>query len=137
MASCDRGTGVQGESSTGTLQPLEGVGALAHAHDCLVIVDTVASLGGTPFRMDEWGVDVVYSASQKALSAPPGQAPISFSAAAWAKVLGRSSKIRSFYLDMPAVANYWGCDDEAPRYHHTGIVSLTYALREAVAQVRH
>uniref|UniRef100_A0A182Q275 Alanine--glyoxylate aminotransferase n=1 Tax=Anopheles farauti TaxID=69004 RepID=A0A182Q275_9DIPT len=68
----------QGDSSTGVLQPLEGVGALCRANDCLLIVDTVASLGGTPFHMDRWEIDAVYTGSQKVLGAPPGITPISF-----------------------------------------------------------
>ena len=68
----------QGESSTGVRQGLEGVGALCRAHDCLLVVDTVASLGGTPFHMDAWEVDAAYTGSQKVLGAPPGITPISF-----------------------------------------------------------
>jgi alanine-glyoxylate transaminase / serine-glyoxylate transaminase / serine-pyruvate transaminase len=68
-----------GDSSTGVLQPLEGIGELCRKHKCLFIVDTVASLGGAPFFADEWKVDVVYTGSQKVLGAPPGITPISFS----------------------------------------------------------
>lgn len=70
---------VQGESSTGLRQDLKGMGELCHKYNCLLAVDTVASLGGTEFKMDEWGVDVVYTGSQKVLGAPPGITPISFS----------------------------------------------------------
>jgi alanine-glyoxylate transaminase/serine-glyoxylate transaminase/serine-pyruvate transaminase len=72
-----------GESSTGVLQPLDGIGAMCRAHDCLFLVDTVASLAAAPFAMDALQVDIVYSASQKALSAPTGMAPISFNTRAW------------------------------------------------------
>ena len=57
----------------------DGCHFLSCSHDCLLIVDTVASLGGTPFFTDEWELDVVYSGSQKCLGAPPGVAPITFS----------------------------------------------------------
>lgn len=62
---------VQGESSTGLRQDLRGMGKLCRKYNCLFAVDTVASLGGTEFRMDEWEVDVVYTGSQKVLGAPP------------------------------------------------------------------
>ncbi|NWS03621.1 SPYA protein, partial [Motacilla alba] len=68
-----------GESSTGVLQPLEGLGELCHRHGCLLLVDAVASLGGAPIFMDQQEIDVLYSGSQKVLNAPPGSAPISFS----------------------------------------------------------
>ncbi|NWR22492.1 SPYA protein, partial [Emberiza fucata] len=68
-----------GESSTGVLQPLEGLGQLCHRHGCLLLVDAVASLGGAPIFMDQQEIDVLYSGSQKVLNAPPGSAPISFS----------------------------------------------------------
>ncbi|NXW71708.1 SPYA protein, partial [Hirundo rustica] len=68
-----------GESSTGVLQPLEGLGELCHRYGCLLLVDSVASLGGAPIFMDQQEIDVLYSGSQKVLNAPPGSAPISFS----------------------------------------------------------
>jgi len=122
-----------GESSTGVLQSLEGVGAACRAAGCLFAVDTVASLGGVEFRADDWGVDVVYTGSQKVLGAPPGTAPISLSEAAWQKVTNRITPIRSFYFDLTMLANYWGCDDGPRKYHHTGPISSIYALREALA----
>ena len=64
---------VQGESSTGVHQSLAGLGELCHKHDTLLVVDTVCSLGGVPFFADAWGVDCMYSGSQKCLSAPPGK----------------------------------------------------------------
>ncbi|KAK3735598.1 hypothetical protein QZH41_013717, partial [Actinostola sp. cb2023] len=67
------------ESSTGVRQPLEGVAALCHKYNCLVIADTVASLGGTPFFTDELELDVVYTGSQKVFACPPGICPITFS----------------------------------------------------------
>lgn len=69
---------VQGESSTGLKQDLRGMGDICRKYNCLFAVDTVASLGGTEFFMDEWKVDVAYTGSQKVLGAPPGITPISF-----------------------------------------------------------
>lgn len=78
-------------------------------YDCLLIVDTVASLGGTPFFMDKWLVDVVYTGSQKVLGAPPGLAPISFGSRAIAKVLNRNKKVPVYYWDIMLLSEYWNC----------------------------
>jgi len=125
----------QGESSTGVLHPLEGYGQACHDVGALFIVDTVASLGATPFNSDELLVDCVYSASQKVLNAPPGLAPISFSDVAVEKMKNRKTQVPSFYFDALELGNYWGCFDEARRYHHTGPVLLVYSLREALAVI--
>ncbi|XP_045112123.1 alanine--glyoxylate aminotransferase-like isoform X2 [Portunus trituberculatus] len=126
---------VQAESSTGALQPIEGVGLLCQKYNTLLAVDAVASLGGVPFFMDDWGVDVVYTGTQKVISAPPSMAPISFSHRAMARVNARQIPIHSFYSDMTWLANYWGCDGSPRKYHHTGPVSSVYALREALSLV--
>ncbi|XP_017584247.1 PREDICTED: serine--pyruvate aminotransferase isoform X2 [Corvus brachyrhynchos] len=122
-----------GESSTGVLQPLEGLGELCHRHGCLLLVDAVASLGGAPIFMDQQEIDVLYSGSQKVLNAPPGTAPISFSERAREKLLKRKMKPLSFYLDMGWLANYWGCDEEPRRYHHTAPINSFFSLREGLA----
>ncbi|KAL9845017.1 alanine--glyoxylate aminotransferase [Geothlypis trichas] len=122
-----------GESSTGVLQPLEGLGELCHRHGCLLLVDAVASLGGAPIFMDQQEIDVLYSGSQKVLNAPPGSAPISFSERAREKLLRRKTKPPSFYLDMGCLANYWGCDGEPRRYHHTAPINSFFSLREGLA----
>jgi len=121
---------VHAETSTGTLQP--GVPALteiAHDHGALVVADTVTSLGGVEFRVDEWDVDAVYSCSQKCLSCPPGASPLTLNAAAMEKVLGRESPNRSWYLDLSLLEGYWG---EERAYHHTAPISNVYALREGL-----
>uniref|UniRef100_A0A1I7SWC1 Alanine--glyoxylate aminotransferase n=1 Tax=Bursaphelenchus xylophilus TaxID=6326 RepID=A0A1I7SWC1_BURXY len=125
----------QGESSTGVLHPLEGFGPVCHENGALLIVDTVASLGATPFDADLLEVDCVYSATQKVLNAPPGLSPISFSDRAVEKLKSRKTQVASFYLDALEIGNYWGCFNEPRRYHHTGMVSLVYSLREALAAV--
>ncbi|XP_055618738.1 alanine--glyoxylate aminotransferase [Toxorhynchites rutilus septentrionalis] len=123
----------QGDSSTGVLQGLEGVGALCHEHNCLLIVDTVASLGGTPFFMDRWGIDAVYTGSQKVLGAPPGITPMSFSHRAVERYKRRNSKVKVYYWDMALVGDYWGCFGRPRIYHHTISATLLYGLREAIA----
>ncbi|XP_004620737.1 alanine--glyoxylate aminotransferase [Sorex araneus] len=122
-----------GESSSGVLQPLDGVGELCHRYQCLLLVDSVASIGGAPIYMDQQGIDVLYSGSQKALNAPPGTAIISFSDRARDKIYGRKTKPFSFYLDMKMLANIWGCDGQPRTYHHTIPVIGLYSLRESLA----
>ncbi|NWI91041.1 SPYA protein, partial [Pitta sordida] len=124
-----------GESSTGVLQPLEGLGELCHRHGCLLLVDAVASLGGAPIFMDQQEIDVLYSGSQKVLNATPGSAPISFSERAREKVLRRKTKPPSFYLDLGWLANYWGCNREPRRYHHTAPINIFFSLREGLAML--
>jgi len=124
---------VHGETSTGVRQPdVAALVDVAHEHDAYVIADTVASLGGTEFRTDDWNVDVVYSGAQKCLSAPPGVSPITFSDRAVEKVFAREEPTRSWYLDLAGIWDYW---TDEPSYHHTGPISTTYALREALRLV--
>jgi len=124
-----------GESSAGTAQPLEGLGALCHKYGALLLVDSVAALGGLPLFMDDWEIDVLYSGSQKVLCAPPATSPISFSQRARDKITSRKTRCRSYYFDAAELANYWGCDEGPRRYHHTGMVSSVYALREGLARL--
>lgn len=124
---------VHGETSTGVRQTnVEELVDIAHDHDAFVVADTVASLGGVEFRTDDWGVDVVYSGSQKCLSAPPGASPITFAPRAVEKIWSRDEPVRSWYLDLEGVWEYWG--DER-NYHHTGPITTIYALREALRLV--
>ncbi|XP_073437319.1 alanine--glyoxylate aminotransferase [Dendrobates tinctorius] len=122
-----------GESSSGVVQPLNGIGDLCHRYNCLLLVDSVASLGGAPIYMDQQGIDILYSGSQKVLNAPPGTAPISFSDAASKKIFSRKTKPPSLYIDLTWLSNYWGCDGKPRIYHHTGPVTNFYTLREGLA----
>lgn len=125
---------VQGESSTGVHQSLAGIGAATRAAGALLVVDAVASLGGVPFFGDAWMVDAAYSGSQKVLSAPPGAAPLFLGERAVAKLKARKIKPISYNLDLNLVGTYWGWF--GPRaYHHTGMVSTWYGMREALAIV--
>lgn len=98
-----------GDSSTGVLQPLQEFGEICRSNNCLFIVDTVASLGGTEFFMDQWNVDIVYTGSQKVLGAPPGVTPISFSRRAIDRVRNRHSKVKVYNFDILMVGDYWNC----------------------------
>ncbi|KAF6260634.1 pyridoxal phosphate-dependent transferase [Scenedesmus sp. NREL 46B-D3] len=127
---------VQGESSTGTHQALgDGLGEACRAAGTLLVVDTVASLGGVPLFADKWGVDAIYSGSQKCLSGPPGAAPFFMSQRAVDKLKGRKTKPATYNLDLNLIADYWGWFKPQRSYHHTGVVSTFYAMREALAIV--
>ncbi|AQL41534.1 alanine--glyoxylate aminotransferase [Halorientalis sp. IM1011] len=124
---------VHAETSTGALQPnVPELTSIAHEHDALVIADTVTSLGGVELRVDEWGIDVAYSADQKCLSCPPGASPLTLNDRAMDKVLSRETPVRSWYLDLSLLQEYWG-DERA--YHHTAPITNVYALREALRLV--
>ncbi|XP_059134531.1 alanine--glyoxylate aminotransferase [Peromyscus eremicus] len=124
-----------GESSTGVVQPLDGFGELCHRYQCLFLVDSVASLGGVPIYMDQQGIDVLYSGSQKVLNAPPGISLISFSDKAKHKVYTRRTKPVSFYTDITYLAKLWGCEGKTRVIHHTTPVTSLYCLRESLALI--
>lgn len=120
---------VHAETSTGVLTPLQEMIDLAHRHGALVVVDAVTSLGSHEMRMDDWDIDVCYSASQKCLGAPPGLAPISFGPRAMDVINSRKTKVQSFYFNVKDLESYWS---QTRAYHHTSPISMTYALREAL-----
>ncbi|MDX1823284.1 MAG: alanine--glyoxylate aminotransferase family protein [Thiohalomonadales bacterium] len=122
---------VHAETSTGAQSDAKTLVKLAHDHDCLTIVDTVTSLGGTPVLVDEWGIDAVYSGTQKCLSAPPGLSPLSFSDRAADVVRKRKHPVQSWFLDMTLVMGYWG-EGATRAYHHTAPVNNLYGLHEAL-----
>lgn len=121
------------ETSTGVLQPLEPLAALARRYEALFVVDAVASLGGVEVGVDRVGIDVCYSGSQKCLSAPPGLAPITFGPRALEAVGRRRRPVGSWYLDVSLLRGYWA--GSVRTYHHTGPCSMVYALREALRLV--
>ncbi|XP_063536404.1 alanine--glyoxylate aminotransferase-like [Cydia strobilella] len=123
-----------GDSSTGTIQSLEGLGKLCHKYGTLLLVDTVVSLGAVPFFMDEWGIDGVYTSGQKALSGPAGISPVAFSARAEAKINNRKHE-PPFYFDMKLLAQQWNCYDKIRVYHHTLSPPLVWALRRCLQEV--
>jgi alanine-glyoxylate transaminase/serine-glyoxylate transaminase/serine-pyruvate transaminase len=120
---------VHAETSTGVLTPLPEMIQLIHDHGALAIVDAVTSLGGHQVKVDEWGIDIAYSCTQKCLGAPPGLAPISFGPRAIEVINSRPSEVQSFYFNMKGLEDYW---NQTRAYHHTTPISMTYALREAL-----
>lgn len=120
---------VHGETSTGVAQPLHEIAEIVHRHGALLLVDTVASLGGVDVPVDEIGIDICYTGSQKCLGAPSGLAPITISPRAEAALAARTSKVQSWYLDLTLLRKYWGPERV---YHHTGPANMIFAMREAL-----
>ena len=120
---------VHAETSTGVLQPLEEISKIVHQNGALLLVDAVTSLGGAPVKIDEWGVDVCYSGTQKCLSCPPGLSPVTFNEQAIEKIRNRKKEVLSWYFDMTMLEKYWGPERV---YHHTAPISMIYALRESL-----
>ena len=123
---------VQAETSTGVLQPMDGLADVVHRYGGLLVMDCVTSLGGVPVLVDEWEVDVAYSCSQKCLGAPSGLGPITVSPRAVEVLHARQTPVANWYLDLSLLARYWGSERT---YHHTAPISMNYALREALRMV--
>ena len=119
---------VHAETSTGAATSIKEIADVAHEAGALLVVDAVTSLGGVELHVDEWGVDVCYSCTQKCIGAPPGLAPLTLSPRAVETLQNRTTKVRSFYLDLTELTSYW----DRRAYHHTAPISMIYALREAL-----
>ncbi len=126
---------VHAETSTGAISDAKALCALARQHDCLTIVDAVTSLGGSELRVDEWGIDAIYSGTQKCLSCPPGISPVSFSERAVEAVKARKTAVPSWFLDTNLVMGYWGAGAKRA-YHHTAPVNALYALHEGLVMLQ-
>lgn len=122
---------VHAETSTGARSDAKALCALAQQHGCLSIVDAVTSLGGIEVDVDGWGIDAIYSGTQKCLSCVPGLSPVSFSPRAVEKIKNRKTRVQSWFLDTNLVMGYWGGDAKRS-YHHTAPVNSLYALHEAL-----
>ena len=120
---------VHGETSTGTLQPLAEIAGLVRAHGGLFVVDAVATLGGVPLLVDDLGIDVCYTGSQKCLSVPPGLGPITLGPRAEQALVARKTPVASWYFDLTGVQKYWG---KERTYHHTAPISANFALYEGL-----
>ncbi len=122
---------VHAETSTGVRSDAATLCALAQKYGVLSVVDCVTSLGGIPVDVAAWGADVVYSGTQKCLSAPPGLSPIALSKAAQAAISGRKTKVRNWLLDFNLLMAYWG-GDGGRTYHHTAPINALYGLHESL-----
>jgi alanine-glyoxylate transaminase/serine-glyoxylate transaminase/serine-pyruvate transaminase len=123
---------VHAETSTGVLQPLDELGNHLRGTDTLFLVDAVTSLGGVPVDIDERGVDVAYSGTQKCLSVPPGLSPVTLSERALERVRTRQTKVQSWYLDLSMIGSYWGSERV---YHHTAPINAVYGLHEGLRAI--
>jgi alanine-glyoxylate transaminase/serine-glyoxylate transaminase/serine-pyruvate transaminase len=119
---------VHAETSTGVCQDLTAISQAAHEVDALLVVDAVTSLGGQPLRVDDWGIDVCYSGSQKCLGAPSGLSPLTISDRALERISNRATPIPSFYLDATLLQKYW----HDRQYHHTISAPLIYSLHTSL-----
>jgi len=126
---------VHAETSTGALSDAKTLCEIARKYDCLTIVDAVTSLGGVELRVDDWGIDAVYSGSQKCLSCVPGISPVSFSNKAAEIIKNRKDLVQSWFLDQSLVMAYWSGDGKRS-YHHTAPVNSLYALHESLVMLQ-
>ncbi|MDH5480024.1 MAG: alanine--glyoxylate aminotransferase family protein [Nitrosomonas sp.] len=124
---------VHAETSTGALSDAKTLCEIARRYDCLTIADTVTSLGGSPIYVDEWGIDAIYSGSQKCLSCPPGLSPVSFSERVTDLVKNRQDKVHSWFMDLNQLLGYWGSSTRT--YHHTAPTNALYALHESLVML--
>ena len=123
---------VHAETATGARSDVKTLTEITHRHGAMAIVDAVTSLAGIELRVDDWGIDAIYSGSQKCLSCTPGLSPVSFSPRAQEHILARTSKIQSWFLDQTLVMGYWGNGGGKRAYHHTAPINALYALHEAL-----
>ncbi|MBL6754134.1 MAG: alanine--glyoxylate aminotransferase family protein [Pseudomonadales bacterium] len=126
---------VHAETSTGVRSDAKALCALAHQYDCLAVVDAVTSLAGIELKVDEWGIDAIYSGTQKCLSCVPGLSPVSFSERAAQVIRERKTPVQSWFLDLNLVMGYWGGSAKRA-YHHTAPVNSLYALHESLVIVQ-
>lgn len=125
---------VHAETSTGALSDAKALASLAHDYGALALADTVTSLGGVPVRVDEWGLDAVYSGTQKCLSCPPGLSPVTFSPAAVDAIKSRQTPVQSWFLDVTSLMAYWSGGNQRA-YHHTAPVNALYGLHESLVML--
>jgi alanine-glyoxylate transaminase/serine-glyoxylate transaminase/serine-pyruvate transaminase len=123
---------VHAETSTGVLQPVAPLRALADELGALLLIDCVTSLGGLEMRFDEWGIDAAYSGTQKCISCPPGLSPVALSTRAREALGARKKPVQSWYFDLSLVQTYWGAERA---YHHTAPINMVYALHEGLRLV--
>jgi alanine-glyoxylate transaminase / serine-glyoxylate transaminase / serine-pyruvate transaminase len=126
---------VHAETSTGAVSDAKTLCELARKYDCLSIVDAVTSLGGSELRVDDWGIDAIYSGTQKCMSCTPGISPVSFSEKATEVIKSRKTPVQSWFLDMNLVMGYWGGSTKRA-YHHTAPVNAMYSLHEALVMLQ-
>lgn len=126
---------VHAETSTGAQSDAKVLCDIAHEYGALAIVDAVTSLAGNPLKVDAWGIDAIYSGTQKCLSCVPGLSPVSFSAHAVETIQKRKTRVQSWFLDMNLIMAYWGGGTKRA-YHHTAPVNTLYGLHESLVMLQ-
>ncbi len=126
---------VHAETSTGVRSDAKAIAEVAKSHGCLVVADCVTSLAGVELLVDDWGLDIVYSGSQKCLSCVPGLSPITFSQQAVDKIKQRKSRVQSWFCDISLLMSYYESGEKTRAYHHTAPVNSLYAMNEALRLV--
>lgn len=126
---------VHAETSTGVRSDAKAIAEIAKSHGCLVVADCVTSLSGVELLVDDWGLDVVYSGSQKCLSCVPGLSPITFSQQAVDKIKRRTTRAQSWFCDISLLMSYYESGEKTRAYHHTAPVNSLYAMNEALRLV--
>ena len=126
---------VHAETSTGASSDAETLCKIAHDNNALALVDAVTSLGGSELKVDDWGIDAIYSGTQKCLSCTPGISPVSFSERAVDVITSRKTRVQSWFLDTNLVMGYWGPNAKRA-YHHTAPVNALYALHESLVMLQ-
>ncbi len=121
---------VHAETSTGVENPVPEIGELLKGSDTIFLVDSVTGFGGIEIAMDGWGIDVLYSGTQKCLSCPPGLSPVSLSEKAVTAIKNRKTKVPNWYLDLTMIINYW--EGATRAYHHTAPINMLYGLYQAL-----
>lgn len=125
------------ETSTGARSDAKQLCEIARKNDCLTLVDAVTALGGIQLEVDDWGIDAIYSGTQKCLSATPGLSPVSFSDRAVEVVQNRKTRVQSWFLDLNLMMGYWAGDGSSKRaYHHTAPINALYGLHEALRMLQ-
>ncbi len=122
---------VHSETSTGAKSDIKTLTEIAHKFNCLVIADTVTSLGGIPLLIDEWNIDASYSGSQKCLSCPPGLSPVTFNDRTVEFIKKRKTPVQSWFMDLNLILGYWGGNTKRA-YHHTAPINSLYAFHESL-----
>ncbi len=125
---------VHAETSTGVASDAKALAEIARRNGAYTIVDAVTSLAGIPVLVDEWGLDAVYSGSQKCLSCTPGLSPITFSDRVVELVKARKTRVQSWFMDINLLLGYWG--ETTRTYHHTAPTNALYSLHEALVMLR-
>ena len=126
---------VHAETSTGVRSDAQEIAEIARNHGCLVLADCVTSLSGVELRVDDWGLDVVYSGSQKCLSCVPGLSPITFSPRALERIRQRKTRVQSWFCDINLLMSYYESGEKTRAYHHTAPVNSLFAMHEALRLV--